>query len=79
MKPSAAGVKVILQKKSGTSYVTKTSVTTKSQKLPNGVTAVGYVFSVQLTVAGTFGYRVQVASTTTLNAGYSPLVIVKAT
>ena len=68
-----------LQKLVGRSWKWQATATIKRQKLPNGRTGTGYIFSVKLATKGTFRYRVTKAATSTLAAGTSPTVTVKAT
>lgn len=69
--PSASGRTVTLQVKSGTSFNTVGTTTTKSQLLPNGKTGVGYVFHTSQRTAGSYVYRVLVAATSTLGGATS--------
>jgi hypothetical protein len=79
VKPASSGKTVTLQRLVGTTWNSVTSVTIKSQKLPNGVTTVGFVFTLRVSTVGTFKYRVYKPATTTLLAGYSSTLTVKVT
>jgi len=79
VKPSSSGQSVTLYKLVGTTWQFAGGATLKSQKLPSGVTTVGYVFTVKLATVGSFKYRVGKAATTTLVAGSSATITVKAT
>ncbi|MGN6609595.1 MAG: fibronectin type III domain-containing protein [Jatrophihabitans sp.] len=75
----AGGGSVSLQRLFGTTWKTVATATLKRQKLPNGVTTVGYVVAVKLPTKGSYRYRVTRAKTATLAAGTSAVVTVKAT
>jgi hypothetical protein len=79
VKPASSGKTVTLQRLSGTTWKSISSVTIKKQKLPNGVTTSGFVFSVKQSTKGTFKYRVYRPATSTLLAGYSSTLTVKVT
>jgi hypothetical protein len=78
VSPSSSGQKVTLQRLYGKSWETVGTATVKKQKLPNGQTRVGYVFSQKLTSKATYNYRVYKPATPTLLAGYSSSVRVVA-
>jgi hypothetical protein len=79
VKPSSSGQKINLQRLSGTTWKTIGTVTIKKQKLPNGTTTVGFVFTVKPSTKGTFKYRVHKAATSTLVAANSSTLTVKVT
>lgn len=79
VRPSGAGQQVMLQQASGRNWKTVAKAKLKKQRLPNGKTAVGYVFSRKLPSKGTYEFRVHKNATSTLAAGTSPTVTVKAT
>jgi hypothetical protein len=79
VKPASSGQHISLQRLSGTTWSTILTVTIKSQKLPNGTTTVGFVFSVKQGTKGTFKYRAYKAATSTLVAGTSSTLTVKVT
>jgi hypothetical protein len=70
---------VILQHLVGRTWRNGPAATIKRQKLPNGVTTIGYVFSIKPAAKGTYRYRVEKAGTTTLAAGFSATATVRAT
>jgi hypothetical protein len=78
VSPSGSG-KVYLQRRSGTSWKSVAAVSLAKQRLPDGRTVVGYVFSVKMPAKGTFAYRVYRPATATLVKGYSPTVSIKVT
>lgn len=65
---------VYLQRQSGTTWVTAGSAKQIRQRMPNGATATGYLFSLKFSSAGTFAYRVYKPAVTGLSAGYSATV-----
>ena len=69
--PPEAGQTVKLQMKSSGHWVTKGTATIKKQKLPDGSTAKGFVFSLTLHTKGTFVLRVARAATDANTAGTS--------
>ncbi|MDT4943501.1 MAG: trimeric autotransporter adhesin, partial [Pseudonocardiales bacterium] len=69
--PAASGQVVYLQQHTATGWKTIASVAEKLQKLPNGATAVGYVFARTLSSRATYVFRVYRPATSTLLAGYS--------
>lgn len=77
--PAGAGQSVTLQRFSGGTWRNVTTATLRMQKLPNGSTTVGYIFTVKQSSAGTYKYRVEKAATATLAKGDSPSVSVKVT
>ena len=79
VKPASAGQTVHLQRQAGTAWNTISTATIKSQKLPNGSTAVGFVFTVKQSSAGTYKNRVSKGATTTLVAGTSSTMTVHVT
>lgn len=79
VKPSGSGQKVYLQRLYGTTWKTIGYVYLKKQKLPNGVTTVGYIFSTKATTKGTFKFRVMKPATSTLAKGTSATVGIKIT
>ena len=79
VKPASSGQKVTLQRQAGTSWNNIGTATIKNQKLPNGKTTVGFVFTVKQSSKGTFKYRVSKGATATLLAGLSNTLTVKVT
>ena len=79
VKPASSGLKVNLQRQSGTSWNTIDTATIKKQKLPNGDTSVGFVFTVKPASKGTFKYRVHKVATSTLEAANSATLTLKVT
>jgi hypothetical protein len=79
VKPSSSGQTVFLQRLIGTTWTNVASVTLKSQKLPNGITTVGYVFTLKPTAKATLKYRVYKPATSTLVKGYSSSVTITVT
>ena len=79
VNPPSSGQKLNLQRLSGTTWKTIATVTIEKQKLPNGTTTVGYVFTVKPSTKGTFKYRVHKAATSTLVAANSSTLTVKVT
>lgn len=76
-KPAGNGQKVALQLKSGTSWKTVSTTTIRSQKQPNGKTAVSYVFSVKEKKKGSYTFRVTKAATASNGAGTSGTITKK--
>jgi hypothetical protein len=80
VSPSGRGQVVTLQRLvSGHWRSLTVRATIKSQRLPNGRVAVGYVLSVKLTTRGSYTLRVYKPATSTLAAGYSGSTAVRAT
>ena len=79
VSPAGTNQVVYLQRLSGTTWQTVTSAKLISQKLPNGVTTVGFVFPVKLSTAGTYRYRVYKPAAPLLLGAYSAIVSIKAT
>jgi len=79
VSPSGSGEHVSLQRYVGGAWKTLSTVTLKSQKLPSGTSTVGFVFGQTPATAGTYKYRVTKASTSTLAAGTSVTLTIKAT
>jgi hypothetical protein len=79
VNPPGTGQKIYLQRLVGSKWVTAASATLKKQRLPNGVTTVGYLFTVKTAARGTFRYRVTKLATTTLAQGISATVTLKVT
>ncbi len=69
--PPEAGQTVQLQMKSSGHWVNEGTATIKKQKLPDGTTAKGFIFSLTLHSKGTFVLRVTRAATATNTAGVS--------
>jgi len=76
--PTGTGQKVSVQELVGKSWKTVGTATIKRQKMPNGKTATGYVVTVKLSKAGSYHLRATKAATSTLGAGISASVTVKA-
>lgn len=79
VKPSSTGATVYLQRLSGTKWRTVANVKTKRQRLPDGTSRVGYVFSVTPTTKGTLRYRTFKPATAALAKGVSPTIRLKVT
>lgn len=79
VKPAGAGQKVTLQHLVGRTWRSGASVVLKKQKMPNGSTTVGYVFTVKEPAKGTFKFRVHKAATSALAQGTSSTVTLKVT
>lgn len=79
VSPSSSGKKVTLQRLIGKAWRSLSSVVIKSQRLPNGKKAIGFVFSTKLTKKGSYSFRVYKPATPTLSAGYSSTLHAKAT
>ena len=79
VQPASSGQHISLQRLSGTTWHTISTATITNQKLPNGSTTVGFVFSVKQGTKGTFKYRAYKAATSTLVAGTSSTLTVKVT
>jgi hypothetical protein len=79
VSPSSSGQKIVLQRLFGKAWKNFSTVTIRKQKLPNGQTRIGYVFGPKLSSKGTYRFRVYKPATSTLLAGYSSTVTVKAT
>jgi hypothetical protein len=79
VKPVSLGQTVTLQRLVGTTWTNTLTTKLKVQTLPNGVAAIGYVFTRAQPAAGTFRYRVVKAGAATLAAGTSAVVTVKVT
>lgn len=77
--PAGTGQLVYLQRYYSGAWHSLTRATIKSQKLPNGHVATGYVLPYKLTVAGTYTFRTYKPATSTLVAGYSAAAAVRAT
>ena len=78
VSPTGTGQKVSVQELVGRTWKTVGTATIKRQKLPNGKTATGYVVTVKLAKKGTYHLRATKAATSTLGAGVSATVTVKA-
>jgi len=76
--PVGTGQKVSVQELVGKTWKTVGTATIKRQKLPNGKTATGYVVTVKLPKKATYHLRATKAATSTLGAGISATVTVKA-
>jgi serine protease len=76
--PTVTNQVVYLQQLSGSTWRTVTSARLIRQRLPNGVTATGFVLTVKPSSAGTYRYRVYKPAVTGLLAGYSVTVTVAA-
>jgi hypothetical protein len=79
VSPPSSGQRVYLQRLLGTSWSNQGSVILKRQKLPNGVTTVGYVFTLRPSARGTYKYRTYKPATSTLVSGYSGGVSIRVT
>ena len=79
VSPAGTGQVVTLQQLVGTTWKTIATQTLAKRLLPNKVTTVGFLFSRTLSTKGTFKFRVIKAKTTTLAAGTSATVTIKAT
>jgi 5-hydroxyisourate hydrolase-like protein (transthyretin family) len=79
VNPPSSGQKVTLQDLVGKLWKNIATVTIKKQKLPNGATTVGFVFTLNIAKASIVKYRVYRPATSTLLAGYSGTLTVKAT
>lgn len=79
VKPASAGQSVTLQRQVGSSWTNVSTATIKNQKLPNGTTTVGFVFTTKQGSAGTYNYRVSKAATATLVTGTSSVLTVHVT
>jgi hypothetical protein len=79
VQPASSGRQVSLQRQAGTRWNSIGTATIKNQKLPDGSTAVGFLFTVKQATKGTFKYRVSKAATATLLAGVSTTLTVKVT
>jgi streptogramin lyase len=79
VSPASAGQRVYLQLKVGTKWKTLTSVLLKKQRLPNGATRVGYVFSRTMRPTGKQTFRVSRPRTATLAAGLSRTITITIT
>jgi hypothetical protein len=77
--PAVSGQVVYLQQLTATGWRNVASVAEKLQKLPNGVTTVGYVFARTLSSRGTYTFRVYKSATSTLLAGASARLSVRST
>lgn len=77
--PASGGQKVYLQRKAGTNWKTLTSTTLAKQRLPNGSTRIGYVFTRRIATIGQYTFRVLKPNTTTLAAGLSKAIAIKIT
>jgi hypothetical protein len=75
--PGGSGQVVYLQQHTATGWRTIASVAERLQKLPNGATAVGYVFARTLNSRTTYPFRVYRPATSTLLAGYSATLSVR--
>jgi hypothetical protein len=79
VSPPSSGQRVYLQRLLGTSWRNQVSVILKRQKLPNGVTTVGYVFTLRPSARGTYKYRAYKPATSTLVSGYSGALSIRVT
>jgi hypothetical protein len=79
VSPASSGQKVTLQRQAGTKWNSIGTATIKKQRMPNGKTLVGFLFSVKQASKGTYKYRVTKGATSTLLAGTSNTLTVKVT
>jgi VCBS repeat-containing protein len=79
VRPAGSGQSVSLQRFGGGTWHKVTTATLRKQKLPNGSTTVGFVFTVKQSTAGSVKFRVEKAATATLAKGDSAAVTVKIT
>jgi hypothetical protein len=77
VRPSVAGERVYLQRLSGSHWLNVVSTLVRTQKMPNGTTALGYAFTRSQSTRGTFQYRVAKAATASLASGYSAAIKVR--
>jgi hypothetical protein len=77
--PDETGQTVQLQKKVGSSWVTKATATIAKQKLPDGTTAKGFVLTTTPTSKGTVALRVRRASTASNATGLSAKLTLQVT
>jgi hypothetical protein len=79
VNPASAGQTVNLQRLVGTAWHNQATVTIKKQPLPNGTSAVGFVFTVKVATASTQKYRIDKPATATLAEGFSSTLTVHVT